>query len=530
MKIIVDKLLLQGIYSSAAKIFISGQDSIFFAENFEFTDQIALYEFHYDLSAQQGRISLLGARANAPVEEVEMKLAPNFCLGLLAFSTLAQADLEKFICWWSARSIPESLPPLIEFDPKQDIKSITKDFWQQMYGQMARQNHAIANRIGTLQKQYLELRTLHENMQNAFAVVEDYLTQAKLPALQLVFDHQPSEEEKINPYELANSQSLKQLLPVSAPGLAVVELHIAEKDESATGYLQVGLKACEDKNCFVTWQIPYQQLPQGWLGLDLPQIDLGRQRDVELIVEWHTNLGPAPSLSLGSRQTIPELQVYADGMAFDHSLAFRIWHGLPGTRKVTSPYLVTLNNHNDADCESLTLGYLGQGAMARVKEVTPNLPADETPYIQVIDQGAKILTRPRPDGSPTIAMLPFCFPPTANNVTATVITGHPEADLIEYALVIMSQDSKSENLLREDLILASSGWVRVEANIPRQISVSLTSLLKEHCHIVIAARLAAHSIAAYADTYWLNFNLAHNSETIEPNLAAKPAFSVCSAR
>lgn len=71
----------------------------------------------------------------------------------------------------------------------------------------------------------------------------------------------------------------------------------------------------------------------------------------------------------------------------------------------------------------------------------------------------------------------------------------------------MSRDSKPENGLREDFVLASSGWVGVEANTPRQISVSLTSSLKDSCHIVIATRLAANSMPVYADACWLNFYL-----------------------
>ncbi|MEM9276245.1 MAG: DUF6212 domain-containing protein, partial [Cyanobacteria bacterium P01_F01_bin.143] len=476
-------------------------------------------EFDYDFSLHQGKISLLGKKYHKPGKDIEMQLAPNFCLGLLGFSESGKAELEKLSNWWLDRSSAQSLHPLMELDAERDISLLKSDFWQQMYQQMYQQNSALATRITTLQQQYLALRTLHEDMQNAFAVVEDYFSQAKLPALQLAFDNQPSQGKEITPNELANLFQLQQLLPVSSQGLAIVELHIAQRDERATGYLQVQLKACEDNTCFAIWQIPYQQLPNGWLGLDLPTIDLGRKRDVELIVEWHTYLGSAPSLSLGSRQTIPEFQVSTSGGTEGYSLAYRIWTGLPGTRKVTNPYLLSVNNNSVAR-ELISLGNLGQGAMARVQEITPNKSIEENSYVQVIDQGAKILTAPRPDGSPTIAMLPFCFPPTANQVTATVMTENSDAKM-EYALVVMNQNFNPEEGLQEDLIVASSGWVAVESNIPRQISASLNGLLEEHYHIVIATRLVANSRASYAQAYWLNFNLAHNLEMSEPGLAAK---------
>ena len=521
MKLITKQLFFQDLYSASKKLVISGQDSVFFQDNFKLPDEISVYEFTYDLPSQQGKITVLGE--DDSVDLVEMQLAPNFFLGLFVFSESAKQELKDLRVWWAERSPQGAVPSVMEFDAGQDLALVTRDFWQQMYGQMAAQNSAIAKRLGSLQQQYLELRTLHENVQNAFAAVEDYLSLAKLPDLQLVFDNQPMEEDDVEFYQLKESPSIRQLLPVSSRGLAVLELHLASKDDRATGYLQVQLKACEDKNSFVQWQIPYQQLSKGWLGLDLPQIELGRKRDVELIIEWHTDLGPAPTLSLGSRQPIPEVQVFDNGVQLENSLAFRIWTGLPGTRRVTSPYLISLNN----DCKSLALGYLGQGAIARVREVTPNVLGEDNPYIQVIDHGAKILTRPRPDGSPTIAMLPFCFPPTANSVTATVMTEHTEADVMEYALVIMSKEMKPENGLREDLVLASSGWVSVEANTPRQISVSLAGSVDEHCHLVIATRLAASSIAAFAQTCWLNFKLADDLNSFDRSVSemSEPAIA-----
>ena len=502
MQLITNQSHLKDIYSSSAKIFIAEQDKNIFFNTLNVANQFNIYKFKYDRQSRRGIITLVGQELNNNLNLVRMQLVPNFCLGLLGLSKAGEEELAELARWWSERSAESSLPPSIKLNTEQETTALQAEFWQHMYARREKQTYAIAERIGTLQKQYLGLRTLHENMQNAFAAVEDYLSQAKLPSLQLVFDNQPAKKlVEATVLTDSNSLTLKQLLPVASRGIAIVELHVAKKYHNAVGYLTVQLKACEDETCFAEWQISYQQLPEGWLSLDLPSIDMGRKQDVELVIEWNTSIGPAPSLSLAQIQPIPEVRAYINEVALEHSLAFRIWSGLPGTRKVTSPYLCTA----DVDVEPVNLGYLGQGAMARVIEVTPNLPTDEFAHIEVINNGAKILTHPRTEGKPTIAMLPFCFPPEADILTATVATEHEEASTIEYAMAIISPETDPKNCLKEGSAMAFSGWVAVKPNTPRQITLELTSAIKEHCHIAIAARLAEGSLPYYGWAHWLNF-------------------------
>ncbi|WP_144054290.1 DUF6212 domain-containing protein [Pleurocapsa sp. PCC 7319] len=441
-----------------------------------------------------------------------MQLAPNFCLGLLAFSEAGKAELNELLSWWSSRSNNNYVPNFIELDLQQEPAKIQAEFWQKMYVQKEQQIYSLAQRISTLQKQYLELRTLHENMQNAFVAVEDYLSQAKLPPLQLAFENQPT-QKLVEPSTISQSNSvrIKQLLPVSSRGIAVIELLIVRKNKNAVGNLIVQLKACEDETCFAQWQIPYEQLSDGWLSLDLPRIDIGRKRDVELIIDWNTQTGFAPALVLGAIQLIPELRAYCNERPLKHSLAFRIWQGLPGTRKVTSPHLKPVNQDRE-----IKLGYLGQGVMAGVQEVT-NQPDDSFAHVQVIDRGSKIMTHPRVNGDSTIAILPFSFSSKANYLTATVITEHEEADTMEYAMAVISKDTKLENDLPAESTLAYSGWIPVESNTQKRISVFLDSPPPENCHIVIAAKLAPDSKPDCAWCRWLNFRLDYHLQNPEEN-------------
>ena len=473
-----------------------------FDEVLKLEDEIEVYQFNSD-SECKATITLLPESAVNNNDLVEVTLAPNFCHIAIAFSEAGKQELTKLLDWWSPRSIPQSLPQLIVLDAKQEADRVQAEFWLQMYRQTVQQNRATAQRIATLQRQYLALRKLHEDTQNAFSTVEAYLSKAKLPPIQLAFDT-PIINKAIEPFEVNNSNSLilKQLLPLSSQGLAAIELHISRQYSEARGDLIVSLKACEDSSVNTVWKVPYQNLSPGWLGLDLPQIELGRKRDVELIIEWQTRIGPSPNLSLSKQQPILESRAYNDTMTLEHSLAIRLWQGLPGTRKVTSPYLISTNQQGQTQPQ---LGDLGQRAMASACEVTPNLPTDNFKHVQIFDRGARIMTHPRADGTATIAMLPYCFPATANRLTASVITNHEAAGTIEYAMAIIEPEVEPKQALNHDLALAFSNWIAVEPNTPRELTLDLAHSVDRNCHIVIAAKFPQDSPSDFAWAHWLNF-------------------------
>ncbi len=109
-------------------------------------------------------------------------------MGLFAFSKAGKEDSTELLDWWKYKNSGQLVPNLIELDISEDAAKLQKEFWQQMYVQRSKENHSIVQRLTTLQRQYLNFRKLHEEMQNAFSTVEDYLSQAKLPPIQLAFD------------------------------------------------------------------------------------------------------------------------------------------------------------------------------------------------------------------------------------------------------------------------------------------------------------------------------------------------------
>ena len=162
------------------------------------------------------------------------------------------------------------------------------------------------------------------------------------------------------------------------------------------------------------------------------------------------------------------------------------------------------------------MGYLGQKAIATVQEVTPNLSLDGFDHIQILEDGAKIMTHPRAT-NPTIAMLPYCFPPTANQLTVSVLTDHPEAGAIEYAIAIIEPEIDPKTALSHNTALGFSNWILVEPNIHREITLDLPTSATQHCHIVIAAKLIEGNPIDFAWAHWLNFRtVATQSKISKP--------------
>ena len=499
---------LQNLYGVNDKIIVSAFD-------IDYLKCIPILEFDvYTYSQQDDKGIILSFNSQIKNDDnnlIELQLTPIFYTNFVAFTTAAKQELTQLIDRLKIKDVA-NLYSLIELEPQQEPAKIQAYFWQQLYQRTQQETKTIALRNAELQKEFLQLRTLHENMQNAFATVEDYLTQAKLPELQLAFDNQPI-NKLIQPGNVAQSNALtiKQLLPVSSRGIAMIDLRVANTDHSCLGYLDIQLKYSESKASFAQWQVPYRQLSPGWLSLDLPQIDIGRKKDVELIINWQTESGAAPSLILAAEQLIPELRAFLGEQTISHSLAFRVWRGLPGTRKITSSYL-----NSDAP----KLGWLGQGVMAGVKEITAQAN-DKFAHVQAINHGSKIMTHPRANGDATVAILPFSFPLQANYLTATVITEHPQADKMEYALAIVSKEvsqaTHPDRLLSESI--AYSDWIEVEPNTTRQITLFLEHPPANHSQIAIAARLAKESKADCAWCRWLNFKIEsrlHNPQNLKP--------------
>ena len=482
LKLFASRGCLGNLYSPENKIIVAQSDRELVA-SLEPLTGLAVYEFSPDNSRPWGTIAPLGESDDA--EMVELQQPPAFCLGFLVMSDAGRQQLASSISWWRDRGGKDSIPEAIFLEFGEDLEAGRAQFWQQIAHRLACETLSLATRLSHLQQQYLEMRTRHETMQNAVAGIEAFLSIAQLPPLELAFENPPAS------VTTPETGVLTQLLPVSSRGLAALDLYVATIDRSSQGILGVTLETTDDRTRLASWQIPYTHLLPGWFGLDLPTVDMSRPRDVELCLEWKTQAGSAPVLALGEPQPLPEFRATFENQKSDRGLAFRLWQGLPGTRRVMSPYSDSPQSR----------GILGSGVTSRVLEITPN--ADET--IQILEDGGKILTEARSQ-TPTIAMLPFCISPGATTVRATVATEDPEADIVEYAMAAIAEGCDPIPCFENgEGALAFSGWVPIKPNEPHQIGITYPAA--DFAHLAIAARVPTGSSPERARATWHRFTI-----------------------
>jgi hypothetical protein len=516
---------LKALYSAQPKIIIASSE----VKKLNLLNQTSGVKFYQYKKNETGEI-LTPIEEEKEEELIEITLAPIFVLGFLINSHLARHELEPLKKWWSERANQEQIPSYLELINQENSEALKSEFWQLIFHKVSQENINIAQRLAKLQRQYLQLRSLYENTQNAFGAIEAFLSQAKLPPLQLAFEN-ASSHEMLAPKPTQNPYQIKQLLPLPGTGLATIDIQIAKVYPHSMGRLKVSVVQIDDDTFLAQWSIPYQNLSEGWLSLDLPSIAVMPKNDIELRIEWGTNIGPAPAMFLGELQPVPQFRTYAHSNYLNRSLAFRLWTGLPGSRKVVSPYSLSLQQDETKTKPVQHLGYLGQASLSKIIEITPNLPTESFKHIFLNQDFNKILTHPRDEGL-TMAMLPFSFPLGATHLTATVATENAKANVIEYGMALIDEGMNPKTCCQEnapDLSLAFSGWIKVKPLEDRQIKLAVQPSANKYYHIVIATKVPQGSSSKLGWAYWLNFFVESNPELLgeiipEVKLEAQPQF------
>ncbi|MGB6168755.1 MAG: DUF6212 domain-containing protein [Geitlerinemataceae cyanobacterium] len=506
-----DRLLLHDLYTASSQIIIASTD-IEILDRLPSQTNLSFYQFQFDPLTSHGTITRCGEIATE--KPVPISIAPAFCTGYLVASPHGKQELYPLIEWWKKHHPSESCPPLLDLTAVENTLEVTTEFWRFLFDRSQQETQTIATRLSGLQKQYLELRSFHETVQNAFATIESFLSQAKLPALQLAFENQPTPQSIA--VEAGKSHQIQQGLPVPSQGLAAIEIYIAKCHADAVGTLALGVHTLEENTTLAQWHIPYEHLTPGWFPLDLPTIDMGRKQEIELRIGWNTRVEPPPRLALGGAQPIPEACVHQNGQTLNGSLAMRLWTGLPGSRRCLSPYSSWANEPELTSPKWMTSGHLGEKTLSGVLAVVPNSPDESKTHIVALEKGKKILTHPQASGV-TVAMLPFAFPAGTTTVRATVCTEHFEASTIEYALALVKDGEETLTYFENDEInsgIPFSGWISIEPETPRQITVSLTQPADEHYHIVFGTRLPPGSINNYGWAHWLDFLICESSNPV----------------
>jgi hypothetical protein len=433
---------------------------------------------------------------------VRLDHPPAFCLALLATSTAGKQELEALREAWSGGG--EGFladPELIDLADGRDAAALTAH--RLLFDAVAKLARSSAARFLGLQRQYTAFRIVHDQLQNAFDTVENFLSRSQLPGTWLAFACEPT-EVSVGPQDAKGAWQLAQLLPLPSQGLAAVELHAVRAGPDADGLLTVGIVTGEDDRTLGEWGIPYRSIPDGWVFLDLPEIDIAPKQSVKLTAIWNTRSSRPPQLSLTPLQPLPENRIWlSSGEMSQRSLALRLHIGLPGSRRVAHPFQIGVKRQPHA-------GRLGRRLAASVLRGCAELEAapDGEPLVRFLEDGAVIEVRPV-NGTVTVAKLRGALPAQVTRLTATIKTEDAAGPLVEYALLAVNPETPHQSILRDgvtdDKASGFSGWLRIHPDFATQIHLNLPEPAATPLDLYLATRLAQGQVAESAKAQWLEF-------------------------
>ncbi len=487
------------MYNDELKVICSAVDFPVIEDTFRLPSSIAIYVC--TRTNRDGRFEMCRSGAKRGLVRIPLNHPPTFCLALLATSIAGRRQLEALQEVWSGGGegfLPS--PTLIDLADGPVAAALAAH--RTLFGAIVTTSAASAARLLGLQRQYTAFRVVHDQLQNAFDTVENFLSRSLLPPTWLAFACEPS-ETAVGPQRTNPAFQLRQLLPLPSQGLAALELHATRADPDAKGKLTVSAVTCEDGRTLGEWGIPYETIPDGWMFLDFPEIDIMPRQSVELTAIWDTKAGRPPKLSLTNVQLVPESRVRIAGEDRQRSLALRLHLGLPGSRRVVHPFHIGVMRQPHIS----RLGRrLAPGVLRRFSEI--DAAPDREPLVRFIEDSVAIEVR-SVSGAMTVAKLPAALPPAARRLSATIRTEGPAGPLVEYALLALDPAGSHEPILTEGLLNGQpggfSGWLSIHPDFATQIHLNLTQPAIMPLDLYLATRLAEGQAAEVAQARWLEF-------------------------
>jgi hypothetical protein len=497
--VVTDPASLSAIYDGELKVIVPATDlqTVFFI--LPPNSGIAIYAC--EGGTRRGRFDIFRAGAERGTTRVPVHHPPTFCLALLALSPAGKSELEALRDLWCGGT--EGFLPDVSFiDVTAGPDAATASVYRRLFDAVTALYGPSAARLLALQKQYAAFRIVHDQLQNAFETAESFLSRVQLPPTWLAFACEPS-DATVGPQSAGRELRATQLLPLPSQGLAALELHAVPDASGAKGSLTVVVVTCEDDRVLGEWAIPYDAVPDGWMFLDLPEIDIAPRQSVMLHIGWNTQAGAPPKLSLTNMQPVPESRLRIAGdKDSERSLALRLHIGLPGSRRVAHPYQIAVKHQPHVN----RLGRrLAPSLLRRLAEL--DAAPDRDPLVKLLGDAAVEL---RPvNGSMTVAKLPEGLPAGARRLTATIKTEDPAGPIVEYALLALERHGAYKKALAKGRLNGGpggfSGWLPVHAEFATQIHLTLAEPADKPLDLYLATRLAEGQAAQSAQARWFEF-------------------------
>lgn len=499
-QIITDPESLRTLFNGEIKIIVPFSEYSTIVDGLQLPPMIAVYACaRLDRDAA---FDIFRPNKHRELARVPLPHPPVFCLALIAASTKGKKELDALCEIWSGGG-EGFLPSPILINLAADPMAAALSAHRSLFDGVVRAANSWTARLLALQRQYTAFRIVHDQLQNAFDTVENFLARSNLPSTWLAFACEPT-ETFVGPLSASDPSRLTQLLPISSQGLAALELHATHIAPDAEGLLDISIETCEDCRILGDWAVPYNALSEGWIFLDLPEIDIAPRQSAKLTVTWNTRAGSPPKLSLSYLQPLPESRVQLVGTEHQQrSLALRLHIGLPGSRRIAHPFHVGIRQQPHV----ARLGQrLSPSVLQRCAEVTAT-PGGEA-LVRFLEDNAAIQLR-SVNGGVTVAKLAGAMPAKVRRLTATIRTEDPAGPVVEYALLALDPNGSHEPILQSGLINgqggAFSGWLPVHPDFATQIHLNVAEPSVIPLDLYLATRLGAGQTAESAEARWLEF-------------------------
>ena len=335
-----------------------------------------------------------------------------------------------------------------------------------------------------------ELRKEIQNTKTSYTFLRDYVTESELPEERRVYSCQ---DATFYYKPKTNRAKLKQTVPLSTRGLSSLNLffEIHDAPEHYAGWITVSLIALEEGKVFAKWRIPYSELTDGELKLELmtPSPDL--HRSVEISVEWDGEARQHPKIGL-VKAASDEFAAHDidsnDNGPFE--IAIIAFQSLPGKGPVSPSYWAA-ESFEDVNVDSSL--YVSRSGLSGAR-IIQGKSGDG--YFARSKTG--VLIHPL-ENLESIAILPAMVPARSKRVIAEAHLKHKKSPDVEFALVIADRGLEITEgaFVLSDLLHSQVQWHSATALTPKTIVVDYAE--SNECRdLYIATRVPAGSSNSYA--------------------------------
>ena len=343
-----------------------------------------------------------------------------------------------------------------------------------------------------------ELRTVHEEVQNSYNALRNYVYENGFAPPRIGFINVPDADGGVTLPDIVSE--VAQPLPVELSSLCGFALYLpAPVRRFSEGRLHVELRVAEDDAVRYLWHVPYDKLTLGWITFAFEQTGQFWRRTPLLYLRFETVVGHSPLFSLGPPQLRPDKVAVINGVAGTRALAFKTWQSIPGAPlTVTNQMWPTIRLDRQVTQIELAIN-----EDLNVVKVPGQEERTNFELVTLLADQRRLQVHPLED-MVSVAHLPLIVPAGASALVAEVETGNEKAGRIEYALAVMpAEDAGSISVAGELPPSAQlSDWVVLPPLTRGTVLLRLTRPVRETSDLLLLTRLAEGESSAYG---WAQF-------------------------